>query len=173
VLNSNENLLKLLQLSGGLIAAMDGLWFLTVEEKFGNSEAIKLDKKVWEKYIHILVKRMRNAFGLLQTGIGGIKEIIELDPLFLINDYEIPEFSKERMILRVNRCPVLESMEKAGRKKFVCESTTGLYFKNIAKEIDNKVSVHPLKLPPRNFPEDVCCEWLFELEINYPAARNL
>ena len=40
-----EDLLKLLQLSGSLIAALDGLWFLAVEDRFGYPEAIKLDVK--------------------------------------------------------------------------------------------------------------------------------
>jgi len=158
-----EDLLKLLQLSGSLIAALDGLWFLAVEDRFGYPEAIKLDMKVWERYAHIVVKRMREKFGLSKTGIEGIKELIEVDPLMSILDYEIPEFSDRRMFLRINRCPVLEAMERAGRKKFVCESTTGLYFKNIAKEIDPQVIVRALKLPPRNSPQDVCCEWLFQI----------
>ena len=40
-----EDLLKLLQLSGSLIAALDGLWFLAVEDRFGYPEAIKLRVK--------------------------------------------------------------------------------------------------------------------------------
>jgi len=43
-----EDLLKLLQLSGSLIAALDGPWFLAVEKKFGSPEAIKLDVKICE-----------------------------------------------------------------------------------------------------------------------------
>jgi hypothetical protein len=59
---------------------------------------------------------------------------------------------------------VLEAMERQGRKRFVCESTTGLYFKNLAKEIDANIVVHPLKLPPRESSEDISCEWLFKLQ---------
>jgi len=163
--HSRQDLLKLLQLAGGLIAAIDGLWFLAVEDQFGYSEAIRLDTKVWEKYAHIVVKRMKDKIGLSKTGIEGIKELIGFDPLLLNLDYEIPELSEKTMLLRVNKCPVLEAMERAGRKTFVCESTTGLYFRNIAKEIDPQVVVSPLRLPPRVSPKDVCCEWLFTTEI--------
>jgi len=120
---------------------------------------------VWEKYAHIVVKRMKDKIGLSKTGIEGIKELIGFDPLLLNLDYEIPELSEKTMLLRVNKCPVLEAMERAGRKTFVCESTTGLYFRNIAKEIDPQVVVSPLRLPPRVSPKDVCCEWLFTTEI--------
>lgn len=159
-----EQLKRLLQLSGGLIAAMDGLWFLAAEEEFGNHEAIRLDKKVWEKYLHVLVKRMRNVLGVTPDGVKGIRKIIETDPLFLTNDYAISEPSNNTMLLVVNRCSVLEAMERAGRKKYVCESTTGLYFNNLAREIDPKIVVRPLKLPPRRSPEDLCCKWLFRLQ---------
>ncbi len=161
---NKEQLEKRVRLSGGLIAAMDGLWFLAVEEKFGNAEAISLDKKVWEKYIHVLVKRIRNMLGITTEGIKDIRKIIEIDPLFLTNDYEISEPSDNSMLLVINRCSVLEAMEKAGREKFVCEFTTGLYFKNLAKEINPKIVVHPLKLPPRESTEDICCKWLFQLQ---------
>ena len=163
-IQNKEKLKELLQLSGGLIAAIDGIWFLAVEEVFGNDRAVELDKRVWERYIHVLVKRMKNIFGISTEGMRGIKEIIENDPLFLINDYEFPEFSEKKMALRINRCPVLEAMERQGRKTYVCESTTGLYFKNLAKEINPKIVVHPLKLPPRESPEDICCKWLFQLQ---------
>jgi hypothetical protein len=145
---------------------MDGLWFLTVEEEFGYSVAIGLDIKVWEKYAHIVVKRIGETFGLSNSGIEGIRELIEFDPLFLNFNYEIREFSSEKMVLRINKCPVLEAMEKAGRKKFVCETTTGLYFKNIARQLNPLVVVHPLKLPPRKSPQGVCCEWLFKVQVN-------
>jgi len=159
-----EQLQRLLRLSGGLIAAMDGLWFLAVEEEFGNHDAIRLDRIVWERYLHVLVKRMRNVLGVTPDGVKGIRKIIETDPLFLTNDYAISEPSSNTMLLVVNRCSVLEAMERAGRKKYVCESTTGLYFKHLAREIDPNIIVRPLRLPPRRSHEDLCCKWLFELQ---------
>lgn len=159
-----EQLNKLLRLSGGLIAAMDGLWFLAVEEEFGNHEAIRLDIRVWEKYLHVLVKRMRNVLGVTLDGVKSIRKIIETDPLFLMNDYEISEPSTDTMLLVVKRCSVLEAMERAGRKKYICESTTGLYFKNLAREIDPKIVVHPLRLPPRRSPAEPSCKWLFKFQ---------
>jgi hypothetical protein len=137
---------------------------LTAEEKFGYSVAIELDIKVWEKYAHVVVKRIKETFGLSNSGIEGVKKLIECDPLFLNFNYEIREFSKQKMVLRINKCPVLEAMERAGRKKFICETTTGLYFRNIARELNPLLVVHPLKLPPRESPQGICCEWLFEVK---------
>lgn len=157
-----DRLLERMRLSGGLISAMDGLWFLTVEKALGNAEAIKLDKKVWQKYIHVYVKRTRKTFALSGSGIDCLKQLIELDPLFSVNDYEISRLSDNGMFIRVNVCSTLMAMEKAARTKPVCETTTGIYFRNMAREVDPGITVHAMKLPPRRSPDEACCEWLFE-----------
>jgi len=172
VSKTKGDLIDLLELSGGCVSAMDGLWFLAVEEAFGNAEAVKLDMKVREKYTHVLVKRLKRQLNLSGSGIEKIAQIIETDPSFLTNDYEISRLSRDRMFLRVNRCTVLEAMERCGRKEFMCEKTTGSYFRNIAREIEAKVSVHAIKLPPRNSSDEVCCEWLFEARAPFSANKS-
>jgi len=167
---TKNDLLDLLRMSGGFINAMDGLWFLAVEEAYGNAEAAKLDIKVRERYTHVLVKRVKRDRGLSGSGIEMMRQVIEADPSFLINDYEISHLSRDRMFLRVNRCPILEAMEKSGRKEFMCEKTTGFYFRNIARELETKVTVHAIRLPPRNSPDEACCEWLFE--VNSPSGEH-
>lgn len=152
-----------LRLSGGLISAIDGLWFLAVEEASGTVEAMRLDMKVRERYVHILVKRMRRDLGFSLSGIDGIRQVIEADPVFLANEYEISHLSRDRMFVRINQCPLLEAMERAGRTNYVCETTTALYFQNVAREIEPNVAVHAIKLPPRGSPDEAACEWLFEV----------
>jgi len=169
---TKSDLLDLLRMSGGFINAMDGLWFLAVEEAYGNAEAAKLDIKVRERYTHVLVKRVKRNLGLSGSGIEMIRQVIEADPSFLINDYEISHLSRDRMFLRVNRCPVLEAMEKSGRKEFMCERTTGFYFRNIARELEAKVTIHAIKLPPRISSDEACCEWLFEANCPFQAHRS-
>lgn len=166
---TKSDLLDLLRMSGGFISAIDGLWFLAVEEAYGNAEAVKLDIKVRERYTHVLVKRVKRQLGLSGSGMEMVRQVIETDPSFLINDYEISHLSRDRMFLRVNRCAVLEAMEKSGRKEFMCEKTTGFYFRTIVRELDAKVSIHAIRLPPRNSSDEACCEWLFEANSPFPA----
>lgn len=159
---SPDNLEKLAELSGRLLTAIDGLWFLAVEKEFGYSDAIKLDQVVWEKYVHILVKTAKRMFPLVKQGLEGLREIIELDPLNLNLTYSITSHSSRGMILTVTRCKVLEAMERMARKEIVCGTTTGLYFRNLAREVDPRIVVEPLKLPPRCGEKD-CCKWRFEM----------
>jgi len=158
---SLQNLLGLLKLSGRLLMVMDGLWFLAVEKELGYSNAVRLDGVVWRKYVHSLVKTVKGMF-CLQQGIEGLREIIEVDPLNLNLTYEITEFSSRRMILTVTQCAALEAMERMGRKELVCGTTTGLYFRNLAREVDPRIVVEALKLPPRD-GEKECCKWRFRI----------
>ena len=47
---SKKELLGLLEDASKNWLTHDGLWFRVVEEKFGLSEAIELDRKAWEKF---------------------------------------------------------------------------------------------------------------------------
>jgi hypothetical protein len=166
------DLFDLLILSGGFISAMDGLWFLAVKEAHGDAEAMRLDLDVRERYAHLLAKRVRRQLEPSGSGIEMVRQVIEMDPSFLANEYEISHLSKDRMFLRVNRCVVLEAMERSGRKELLCEATTGSYFRSIARELEAEVSVHPIKLPPRNSPDEACCEWLFESHPPFATGKG-
>ena len=96
-------------------------------------------------------------------------QVIEKDPSFLINDYEISHLSRDRLFLRVNRCATLEAMERSGRKEFGCEGTAGSCFRAIAKEIGDRIAAHAIRLPPGNLRHEACCEWLFETRADVPV----
>ena len=170
-LRSKGDLLALLKMSSELIKAMDEFWFRVVQEAYGKGNAVKLNDKVRERYTHLLVKRSREQFGLSGSGIEMMMQVIETDPSFLINDYEISHLSPDRLFVRVNRCATVEAMEMSGRKEVGCEGTTGSCFRNMAKEIGDSIAVHAIRLPPRNSRHEACCEWLFEAHPDVPIDR--
>ena len=167
---SRSDLLALLRVSCGFVSEMDSLWFLAMQESYGREEAVKFTIRVRERYTQMLVKRVKNQLGLSGSGIEMMRQVIEADPFFLANDYEISHLSRDRMFLRVNMCASVDGMERPRRKELMCEATTAAYFRNLAKEIEAKVTVHAIRVPPGNSPDEPCCEWLFEAQP--PAATN-
>ena len=159
---SKADLAALLKMSGEFIKAMDELWFLVVREAYGKGNAVKLSDMVRERYTRRLVTRSKKQFGLAGSALERMMQVLETDPCFLINDYEISHLSRDRLFLRVNRCAALDAMGKPGRKEFVCEGTTGSCFKDLAKEIGDSIAVHAIRLPSGNSRHEACCEWLFE-----------
>ena len=45
---SKETLMKVLNIYGKYLLRIDGFWYLTVMDKWGNDEAFDCDAKVWE-----------------------------------------------------------------------------------------------------------------------------
>ena len=52
----------------GALTAMDGVWFMAVEEKYGIEAALEVDIEAWKNYGYTIFKRAAKMLG------------IELDP---------------------------------------------------------------------------------------------
>ena len=61
---TKEELLKLMKLQAKNWLALDGLWFQSVERKFGMEEAIFHDGEAWKRYTVIEAKRIKDFLGL-------------------------------------------------------------------------------------------------------------
>jgi hypothetical protein len=161
---SKEELIKRVRLSADISLALDGLWFLAAENTNGYDKALEMDIDVWERYVPVAVKRIKKHFDLPSTGLQGIKDIVKYDPLWIGLDMEFLEDAPERLVFQVNRCPALEAMERIGRELLTCQPVEGAYLSKLAETMDPRIKVEPLKLPPRESPDEICCQWLFSLE---------
>ena len=135
-----------------------------MEELFGYDAAVKVDINVWKKYAKIEVRRINKNFKIKTCGIPAIIEIFKLSPTYFSFKYEVPVLTEKRAVLRVTSCPPLQSMERANRSDYVCESVGTVYFSSFAKAVEPRTKVRCLKIPPRSSSNEVCCEWEFELE---------
>jgi hypothetical protein len=154
---------KLLKLCVDLVAEMWELWFMVTEETFGHAEAVKLEVKAWEEYFRVFAERMKQLITSDGPALEVLSQLIQLDPIFCLSGCEISHLSKNRMFLRINKCLLLEIAEHSGRGAHRCETAEIVHFGNLAKEVNPNVTVHVIKLPPRNSPDEACCEWLFEI----------
>jgi hypothetical protein len=161
---SREELIKKLKLSMEVITAVDGMWFMNVEELAGYDKALDVDIKVWEHYPRVLERRMKKYYEFEKKGLEGLKEMIEHDPMLIPMDFEFIINDEHSMIFRVHKCPGLEAMERMDRKVFTCEPVETVYLKSFAKICDPRIELEALKLPPRASENDICCEWLFTLD---------
>lgn len=48
--------------------AIDGLWFQAVEEAYGMEAAIALDRLVWERFVPIEARRIKERLSLPENG---------------------------------------------------------------------------------------------------------
>ncbi|MEW6443301.1 MAG: DUF6125 family protein [bacterium] len=158
-----EELVKRLRLAAELASAMDGLWFVAAEQAHGFDRALELDVQVWERYGAVSVKRIRKYFPIDGKGLAGVKEVLSLDPFMAIVDFEVLSETPDSITFQAKTCPFLEAMERYGRKVFTCEQAETAYFRGLARAVDPRIRVAPLKLPPRQGPDEICCRWLFSI----------
>ncbi len=162
---SKEELIEVLVDASKNWLAHDGLWFRSVEEKYGLEVAIELDRKAWEKFTVIEAKRIMKRLSL-QPG-GGIPALIQALKFRLyahINLQEIEKVSETQCIFRMRSCRVQEARLRQGLKDFPCKSVGKVEYSGFARTIDPRIKTTCLLCPPDPHPEDLWCAWEFRLE---------
>ena len=96
--------------------AVDGLWFMKVEEIYGFDRALEIDDEVW-KVLPKIQARMLKAMGNLENGLDALREC--LTARLALDGFAFrTEESNDGRVLKVslNECPWHNVMIKAGRE---------------------------------------------------------
>lgn len=87
---NKEELLRLIETYAKNWLAMDGVWFQSIEDKFGVPEAIEHDKSAWRRFAVIEANRIKEFLMLPeQTGLKGLAEALKYRMYADINEDEI------------------------------------------------------------------------------------
>ncbi len=96
--------------------AVDGLWFMKVEEKYGFDTALEIDNEVW-KVLPKIQARMLKSVGRMERGMEALFECfttkLTLDG-FTFTSEKIADNGSFRVI--IERCPWHNLMVKSGRE---------------------------------------------------------
>jgi hypothetical protein len=141
---------------------VDSFWFLFVEELYGREAAEKLNEKVWAQLGPSTVKDIKKAFGIKDTGLEGLYQVLKLFPWSNIGDHNIQKTDKE-ILLSVPRCPPQVARLKQGLGEYHCKEMHRVEFTNAAKEVDRRIKVLCEFAPPDAHPKELFCKWRFTL----------
>ncbi len=93
--------------------AVDGLWFMKVEEKYGFNAALQLDEAVWRVLPKIQARAMKSMG--LENGLDGLYEGITTRLALEGFEFEA-EKDVEGFLVMIERCPWHDLMVKSGRE---------------------------------------------------------
>jgi len=93
--------------------AVDGLWFMKVEERLGFDEALRLDEAVWKVLPKIQARALKGMMHL-PGGLPGLEQALSARLALEGFEYEI-EPRSEGFAVIVKRCPWHDLMIKSGR----------------------------------------------------------
>lgn len=93
--------------------AVDGLWFMKVEERLGFDDALRLDEAVWKVLPKIQARALKGMMHL-PGGLPGLEQALSARLALEGFEYEI-EPQECGFVVIVKRCPWHDLMIKSGR----------------------------------------------------------
>ncbi|XCH80344.1 MAG: DUF6125 family protein [Candidatus Dehalobacter alkaniphilus] len=162
---TKEELLELNQIYAKDWLAHDGLWFQSVEKKYGMDMAIDMDREAWRKFTVIEARRLIDFLGLgKNSGIAGLKKALSFRLYSTLNEDEIVVEEKNVLIYRVKTCRVQYARRKKGLSDFPCKSVGVIEYSLFAKAIDERFETEVLSCYPDITNADYNCIWKFTLK---------
>ncbi len=160
---TRDELLELLDIYSKNWLAMDGVWFQSIEQKFGMDEAIEHDKIVWRNFTVIEAGRIKKFLKLPdQAGIKGLKQALSLRMYANINEDEIL-IENNVLIYRTLDCRVQNARKRKGMEFHPCKSVGMIEYTYFARTIDNRFTCEAISCYPDVTDQTCNCSWKFTL----------
>ncbi len=130
-------------------SAVDGLWFMKVEEDYGFDKALKIDNEVWKVMPKIQARFFKSIYGL-DKGIEALESCFT-EKLLIDGFVFQTETDKQNHSFRVTitKCPWNDLLVKSGRE-------------NLAQKVGSHICNTEYSGWAHEFGENISCEKLFD-----------
>lgn len=141
--------------------AVDGLYFLGIEETFGTNAATTIDQHVWEVMGKIEARKLKEFLNITGNDLSSMMTALQYSTWALdLEDKEII-MKKNQAIIRNVNCRVQNTRMKKGLSEFTCKPVRLGFLKAFAKEFNPDIVVKCTVCPPDKHPENLWCQWEF------------
>jgi len=146
--------------------ALDGLWFQSVERKFGMDEAMFHDEETWRSFAAIEARRLKAFLKLPErAGLEGLRRALELRFYSNLNAYEFL-FEDGKLVFRNVECRVQAARARKNMPLHPCKSVGIIDYTEFSRAIDDRIRCRCLSCYPEVTDETVNCSWEFTLQIS-------
>ncbi len=162
---SKQELLKIIGVYAKAWQALDGAYFLSLEERYGIDTAMEIDKAAWKTFSPIEASRIMKEFDI-PTG-GGLKALekaLTYRVYAALNKQSTRWGDKNTLIFTMEECRVQVARNRKGLPEFPCKEVGLVEYTEFAKAIDPRIRTRCLYCPPENHPREAYCSWEFTLE---------
>lgn len=161
---SKDELIELIEIYSKNWLAMDGVWFQSVEKKFGMDEAIFHDEEAWRRFTVIEAKRIKEFLKLPDnSGVEGLVKALRVRFYANINEDQI-EIDGNCLIYSAIDCRVQTARKRKGMPFHPCKSVGLIEYSGFAKTIDSRFECECISCYPEITDESCCCKWKFILK---------
>lgn len=160
-----EDLLRIIDMYAKNGLAMDGVWFQSIEHKFGMDEAIEHDENAWRVFAVAEAERIRKFLNLQDNaGIDGLRRALALRMNANINQDEII-VEGNTLIYRTIDCRVQTARARKELPFHPCKSVGIIEYSGFARAIDNRFTCETISCYPEITDKTCSCSWKFTLVI--------
>ncbi|MDD4566242.1 MAG: DUF6125 family protein [Eubacteriales bacterium] len=162
---SEENLNELIHGLALNWLAGDGVWFQSVESKYGMLDAKRCNDSCWAWFSPFEAWSIKRLLALPeQPGIEGLKKALELRLYAKINIQSCIDESPKSIIFQMNDCRVQSARKRKGMDDYPCKSAGMVEYSSFAEAIDSRIKTECIGCPPDKHPEEWFCAWRFYME---------
>ena len=162
---SREKLLELNKIYAKNWLAHDGLWFQSIEEKYGMEMAIDMDREAWRRFTVIEARRLIDFLNLgSNSGIEGLKKALRFRLYSTLNEDEIAIEDDNVLLYSVKTCRVQHARRKKGMPDFPCKSVGIVEYSLFAETIDERFETEAISCHPDVTDSEYNCIWKFTLK---------
>jgi hypothetical protein len=144
--------------------AVDGLYYLGIEEHYGTEAATAIDAKVWEVMGKIEARKLKEFLGITSTDIPSMMKALLYTTWALDLEDKQVSITTDHAMIRNIRCRVQHTRQEKGLKEFGCKPVRLGFLKAFAKEFNPEIVVKCIVCPPDKHSEDLWCQWEFSLQ---------
>jgi hypothetical protein len=142
--------------------AIDGLWFLAVEERYGLDAAIACDLAAWQQFSAIEARRIMNLLGLPDGGgLDALERVLPHRLFGYVNKQEIRRLDKCTLLYFMKTCRTQAVRNRKGLPLFPCKEIGIMDHTIFARTIDSRIETTCITCPPDPPERGICCGWKF------------
>lgn len=96
--------------------AVDGLWFVMIEEEASFDKTLEMDAKVWSVLPKIQARKVKELLELSGIGLTDFIKAITIKLEAEGYDYQIPKSDEDHTQIAIHGCPWYDILKKAKRE---------------------------------------------------------
>ena len=141
--------------------AVDGLYYLGIEEKHGTEEATRIDANVWRVMGKIEGRRLKKFLGLGE-GLENMVQALKFSGWMM--DIEEKAWTEKGGVWTFKNldCRIQNTRLKEGLPIFGCKAVRFDYLKEFAKVFGEDIVVDCVQCPPDELKGGWWCQWTFK-----------
>lgn len=162
---SKKELLNIIDVYAKAWQAMDGAYFLALEERYGIDTAIEIDKAAWKTFSPVEANRIMKEFNIpAGGGLKALEKALRYRVYAALNRQSTKWNDKDALVFTMEECRVQVARSRKGLPEFPCREVGLVEYTEFAKTIDPRIRTRCVYCPPDNHPREAYCSWEFTLE---------